>query len=138
MKIFVSYTLRDRVLNILKLREIEAWLSRYGSPYIDLLHNDSPSPQAYVISMLKQSSVFCAYLTPGFLKSEWVQLELELAYRSNIPVLWLNPQLPLIRSGTNNVDQPAADKWDSSRFQAVFGFKRVPSMPRYFVPAVSR
>jgi hypothetical protein len=93
MKIFVSYTLRDRILNISKLRKMESLLSQFGTPYIDLLHNKSLTPQTYVISMLEQSSVLCAYLTPGFLESEWVQLELELAYKNQIPVLWVTPSL---------------------------------------------
>jgi hypothetical protein len=92
MNIFVSYTLRDGNLNISKLRQIESVLAKYGTPYIDILHNNSLTPQLYVISMLEKSSVLCAYLTPGFLKSEWVQFELNFANRNAIPILWINTE----------------------------------------------
>ncbi len=104
MNIFVSYTLRDGVLNMSKLRQIETFLSQYGNPYIDLLHNNIQAHPSCVISALKQSSILCAYVTPGFLNSKWVQFELSLAQKYDIPLLWCNVNSPIMNS-TKNVAQ---------------------------------
>ena len=90
MKIFVSYTLRDGVLNSTLLSKLEHLLSEVGAPYIDILHNDSPHPQEHVMAMLNEASVFCACVTPGFHQSEWVQLECAMARKLNLPVIKLD------------------------------------------------
>jgi hypothetical protein len=90
MKIFVSYTLRDGFLNTHDLKLIEKVLISWCDPYIDLLHNQSRNPQKEVISVLEQSSMLLACLTPGLFSSKWVQLELKLAAINNIPIMFLD------------------------------------------------
>lgn len=86
MRIFVSYTLRDKVLSIEILRYIEVFFSNLGIPYIDVLHNNSPAPQEHVISTLNQSEVFCALITPKYFESNWTRLELNIATRRGMPI----------------------------------------------------
>ena len=90
MNIFVSYTLRDGLLNPGLLSGLEYLLSEVGTPYIDILHNNSPRPQEHVMAMLNEASVFCACVTPGFHQSEWVRLECAMARKLNLPVVMLD------------------------------------------------
>jgi hypothetical protein len=90
MKIFVSYTLRDGILNMQRLKGIESILKQFGDPYIDLLHNQSLNPQRHVVTMLYKSSVLLAFLTPRFYESNWVQLELMIAKIRGIPIINLD------------------------------------------------
>ena len=90
MRIFVSYTLRDRVLNPLLLADLDSLISQVGIPYIDILHNNSPHPQKYVMRMLNESSIFFACVTPLFHQSEWVRLELTTACRLGLPIIALD------------------------------------------------
>ena len=92
MNIFVSYTLRDGLLNPGLLSGLEYLLSEVGTPYIDILHNNSPRPQEHVMAMLNEASVFCACVTPGFHQSEWVRLECAMARKLNLPVMKLDGQ----------------------------------------------
>jgi hypothetical protein len=87
MKIFVSYTLRDRVLDVDALQEIESIFLKIGEPYIDILHNKSANPQDHVINMLGSSEVFCSLVTPGYFQSDWVQIELDIAIKMRIPMV---------------------------------------------------
>ena len=90
MRMFISYTLRDRVLNPLLLAQLESVLSQVGIPYIDILHNSSPHPQKYVMRMLSESSIFVACVTPQFYQSEWVQLEYKMARKLGLPIISLD------------------------------------------------
>ena len=87
MRIFVSYTLRDKFLSIEDLQYFENLFSNFGYPYIDILHNQSPDPQEYVIRILKQSKFFCALITPKYFESNWVQIELNIATQMRIPII---------------------------------------------------
>jgi hypothetical protein len=87
MDVFVSYTLRDDILNPGKLRLMELEVARWGNPYIDLLHNRSADPQRYVIEMLNRASILLACITPKFWESEWVRLELSIARQRRIPII---------------------------------------------------
>jgi hypothetical protein len=91
MKIFVSYTLRDGLLDATLLAALDARLSSFGTPYIDILHNVSRDPQRQVLIELQSSSALCVCLTPGFLSSNWVQLELAIARHRAIPVFTIDP-----------------------------------------------
>jgi hypothetical protein len=79
MRVFVSYTLRDSVINRQVLTDIERALSGIAAPYIDLLHNRGPNHQAAVFAALRESSLVLACITPGYLHSPWVKLELATA-----------------------------------------------------------
>ena len=90
MNIFVSYTLRDGLLNPGLLSGLESLLSEMGTPYIDILHNNSPHPQQYVMKKLNEASLFCACMTPGFLRSEWVRMECATASQLDLPTIALD------------------------------------------------
>lgn len=90
MRLFVSYTLRDGVLNPLLLADLESLLSQVGTAYIDILHNNSPHPQEYVMQMLNEASIFLACVTPLFYQSEWVRLEYATACMLGLPIVELD------------------------------------------------
>ena len=90
MRMFISYTLRDRVLNPLLLADLESLLSKVGTPYIDILHNSSPHPQEYVMQVLNEASIFLACVTPQFYQSEWVRLEYTTACKLGLPIIALD------------------------------------------------
>ena len=71
------------------LRRLETLVGKLGHPYIDCLHNKSLNPQRHVIERLQESSFLFACITPGFFKSEWVRLELNIAKMKRIPVIAL-------------------------------------------------
>lgn len=87
MRMFISYTLRDKFLNVQDLQRLEHFFSFFGDPYIDILHNKSLKPQEYVIKNLKQSKIFFALITPKYFESSWVQLELNIAIQNHIPII---------------------------------------------------
>lgn len=87
MKVFVSYTLRDSIMNRQLLTAIEQELSAISAPYIDLLHNRGPNHQAAVFAALRESSLVLACITPGFFHSPWVKLELATARNRGTPIV---------------------------------------------------
>jgi hypothetical protein len=91
MNIFVSYTLRDGLLDINTLRSLEADLMCTGNPYIDVLHNRSTRPQEHVMEMLSQASILLAFVTPAFFSSPWVRVELVTAIRRRMPIVFVRP-----------------------------------------------
>jgi hypothetical protein len=87
MKIFVSYTMRDGWLSLERLRQMETALSGLGDPYIDLLHNRSFHKQTFVERALASADLFIGCWTPGFSLSPWVQFELEVAQKRQMPTI---------------------------------------------------
>jgi hypothetical protein len=79
MKSFVSYTIRDGLIDINILRVIYDKLSNDGEVYIDLLHNKSKFPQLYVMKKLITSNCFIVIKTPKVTESPWCRLEMFLA-----------------------------------------------------------
>ena len=99
MRIFVSYTIRDGILDATALSGIERRLGEIGNPYIDLLHNKSSHPQHHVIQMLNQSAILCACITPASYTSKWFRLEINLAARQGKPIIeltFINGDLDLV------------------------------------------
>jgi hypothetical protein len=89
MDIFVSYTVRDGLLNAQKLGEICHLLSPSGNVFIDLLHNSDPDPPAEWRRRLATANVVVLCCTPGILASPWVRLELAFVFAARKPlVLW--------------------------------------------------
>jgi hypothetical protein len=100
MKVFVSYTLRDSIINRHVLTTIEQALSTVSAPYIDLLHNRGPNHQAGVFAALHESSLVLACITPGFSRSPWVRLEIETARHRGTPIVPL--MLSRFRGGSRD------------------------------------
>jgi hypothetical protein len=86
MHVFVSYTLRDGVLNENDLRALERALSPASAAFIDLLHNKDVLPQRRVEDELERATLLLACRTPGFFDSEWVQFEIQTARKRGIPI----------------------------------------------------
>ena len=91
MLIFVSYTLKDRVLTIEKLKEIKKYISNYTTCYIDILDNDGENKQEYLINKLEKSRLMIVLRTPKINESEWVNKEYEIAKKNNIPIVEIVP-----------------------------------------------
>lgn len=85
-KIFISYTIRDEIINVDFLLNIERRINAIGSPFIDLLHNDSLNKQARVFNELMNSDIFILLKTKEILNSEWVEKEISLANKIKIPI----------------------------------------------------
>ncbi len=79
MRIFVSYTTRDKYINLTRLRDVFSVMSQFGLVYIDLLHNDSQDRQRRVENELALSSTVVFLKTPAVSKSVWFMKETKLA-----------------------------------------------------------
>jgi hypothetical protein len=90
MDIFVSYTLRDRVLSPVSLKALEVSLWEIGRPYIDILHNRSMFPQSHVERKLSDSDLMLACITEEFFYSPWVVYELSIAAMRRMPIVVLD------------------------------------------------
>ncbi|SRR6266704_7230227 len=75
MNIFISYTTRDRYLDCDRLRDINEVVCKFGSVFIDALHNDSKNRQARVEEELTGASIVLFIGTSGCSQSEWVEWE---------------------------------------------------------------
>lgn len=87
MLIFCSYTLKDGLLTIDKLKEIKSELSVIAQTYIDILDNDSANKQERVVRELKKSNMLLVLMTPNIKESAWVETEYRIAEEYNIPIL---------------------------------------------------
>ncbi len=87
MRIFVSYTLRDKQLDVNKLRRLSIFLSTYGYTFIDCINNNSRKKQERVIEEVKKCDCFLLLLTSKTFESEWVQVEIQLAKKENKKIL---------------------------------------------------
>lgn len=95
--VFVSYTLRDGWLTVDDIRALNSYLNGFCEPYIHLLHGSWSGGQSAVLRRLARSACLLAWVTPGYLKSPWVQLELEEAVRRRIPTVSWSSGLALRR-----------------------------------------
>lgn len=84
--IFVSYTVRDNIITLDFLRSIEKMLLMFGTPFIDLLHNDSINKQDRIEKELAKSNCLILINTILAKKSNWVIKELSIAKDRNIPI----------------------------------------------------
>ena len=84
--IFVSYTIRDNVINVEFLRKIKDILDVFGKPFIDLLHNDSFNKQNRIEKELAKSDCLILINTIKTKESEWVIKELSIANQRRIPI----------------------------------------------------
>lgn len=79
MKVFVSYTIRDGLVDKQILMSIEEMIKPFSLVYIDLLHNYSKFPQFNVIKQLLSCSHIILLISPKVYKSPWVRFELIMA-----------------------------------------------------------
>jgi hypothetical protein len=86
-KIFVSYTVRDGKIDFNFLSKSFDEICDMSEPYIDLIHNDSINKQDRVIKELNNSDIIFLIRTDQINKSEWVDKEIALAKKQNIPII---------------------------------------------------
>jgi hypothetical protein len=86
MKVFVSYTTKDRAVTKELLANFSKQLEMYGDVFVDLLDNDSTDKQARVLFELNQSDLLVLLETKNIYNSPWVALELENAKKRHIPI----------------------------------------------------
>lgn len=79
MKIFISYTTRDRKVNKELLTRLNNRLSEFENVYIDLIHNDSLNKQKRVFDELESADQIILIETEKVYQSNWVKAELERA-----------------------------------------------------------
>ncbi|MCG8734799.1 TIR domain-containing protein [Tenacibaculum finnmarkense] len=79
MKIFISYTTRDKNITKELLIRIYNKLSEFESVYIDLIHNDSENKQKRVFDELESADQIILIETKSVYDSNWVKVELERA-----------------------------------------------------------
>lgn len=87
MKLFVSYTLRDKEITKEKLVILAQRLKFVGKVFVDIIDNDSIDKQLRVVSELNESDVLIVIKSSNILKSKWVEFEIEKAKERKIPIL---------------------------------------------------
>jgi hypothetical protein len=86
MKIFISYTIRDKQVTENMLKAFAQSLTAFGKVYIDLLDNDSEEKQARLLSELHNSDLFLLIESREVYSSPWVQLEIKQAKLKGIKI----------------------------------------------------
>ena len=87
MKIFVSYTTRDKDITSELLNTVFFKLRKIGKVYIDLIHNDSINKQQRVLNELDTSDLVLLIKSDKNILSKWVRIETERANKKLIPII---------------------------------------------------
>lgn len=90
MLVFCSYTLRDGLVTIEKLRKLKELISKSADCYIDILDNDSIDKQKRVVEELSKAQLVLVLMSPDLKKSAWVKEEYRIANEKNIPIVEIN------------------------------------------------
>ena len=90
MLVFCSYTLRDGLVTIEKLRRLKELISKSADCYIDILDNDSIDKQERVVEELSKAQLVLVLMSPDLKKSAWVKEEYRIANEKNIPIVEIN------------------------------------------------
>ena len=90
MLVFCSYTLRDGLVTIEKLRKLKELISKYADCYIDILDNDSIDKQERVVEELNKAQLVLVLMSPDLKKSVWVKEEYRIANEKKIPIVEIN------------------------------------------------
>lgn len=79
MKIFVSYTTKDKNITSDFLMQVYNMLKKFGEVYIDSLSNNSINIQKDIFDNLYNCDVVLVLLPDSKLTSKWVMSEISLA-----------------------------------------------------------
>ena len=90
MLVFCSYTLRDGLVTIEKLRKLKELISKSAECYIDILDNDSIDKQERVVEELSKAQLVLVLMSPDLKKSAWVKEEYRIANEKKIPIVEIN------------------------------------------------
>ena len=90
MLVFCSYTLRDGLVTIEKLRKLKELISKSADCYIDILDNDSIDKQERVVEELSKAQLVLVLMSPDLKNSAWVKEEYRIAHEKKIPLVEIN------------------------------------------------
>jgi uncharacterized protein YfeS len=93
MKVFISYTLKDKEINdeyLEKVNELQS-LDRV-SLFIDKLHNFDFYPQNRIEEEIENCDILLVVGTKNIFKSDWVKKEIEIARLKNRPIYFTSPE----------------------------------------------
>ena len=90
MLVFCSYTLRDGLVTIEKLRKLKEIISQSAACYVDILDNDSIDKQERVVEELNKAQLVLVLMSPDLKKSAWVKEEYRIANEKKIPIVEIN------------------------------------------------
>lgn len=90
MLVFCSYTLRDGLVTIEKLKSLKELISKYAVCYVDILDNDSIDKQERVVEELGKAQLLLVLKSPDLKKSAWVKEEYRIANEKKIPIVEIN------------------------------------------------
>lgn len=100
---FVSYTIRDGLVNRELLTKIKTFYERFGSVFVDLLDNNSLNKQDRIFQEIEKADLLVLIKTPSIYKSPWVNLEIEKASLKKIPIEHLDIKQIKKITATNNL-----------------------------------
>jgi hypothetical protein len=103
MKIFVSYTTRNREITLDFLYNLDEALKEIGNPFIDLLHNKSTQRQSRVMRELETSDLLLLIDCAEVDDSGWVRIEIDRALQLNIPIIKM-PLNDLLKTKNNTIN----------------------------------
>lgn len=86
MRTFLSYTVRDGLVDRVRLRQVASVLETFSSPYIDLLEHRCGGHQPSVWKALEQMDALVLCVTPRVFRSPWVIAEYAAAIRLGVPI----------------------------------------------------
>ncbi len=78
-KIFVSYTNKDKNINMNFLYRVQQVLKASGDSYIDLFDNKSLSPQFEILQKINECDILLVIKPSENIESKWVSMEIKLA-----------------------------------------------------------
>lgn len=90
MLVFCSYTLRDGLVTIEKLKSLKELISKSAVCYVDILDNDSIDKQERVVEELGKAQLLLVLKSPNLKKSAWVKEEYRIANEKKIPIVEIN------------------------------------------------
>lgn len=93
MNLFVSYTVRDGLVEAAKLRQLAKRLEEFSHPYIDLLEHRCGGHQPSVWKALQRADALLLCATPCLFRSPWVVQEWLAAKRRRLPVYVIPPTM---------------------------------------------
>lgn len=104
MKIFVSYTTKDKEISKSFLKQVLVALEQFGEVYIDMLSNDSIDKQLRVLEELERSDIIILIVSKNVYNSIWVKRELEIASKLEKIIIKLLPSDFLGHRKGENID----------------------------------
>jgi len=93
MKVFISYTLKDKEINdeyLNKVNELQSLVN--VSVFIDKLHNFDSFPQTRIEREIENCDMLLVVDTRNIFKSDWVKKEIEMARLKNRPIHFTRPE----------------------------------------------